>query len=225
MSDRPGRYLEVRRNSIAIVLIAAFAVGLMLIMMGLFSWPMILPGLLLILYFDGQTKDGRLLDPTSWVRGLHGERAVAKALERLPAGYRVIHDLDIGRGNVDHVVIGPTGVFAIETKAWSGRLLARAGRLLHNGRDAAETRRQAVSGALAVRRHLDAAGMSHTWVEAIIVSTRALVENGELELPQTKVLDVNALVPHIERSRQSLSPEQVARAADAVTRPLGTLSA
>lgn len=49
-----------------------------------------------------------------------GERAVGQFLERLRAdGYEVFHDL-IGDGfNVDHVLIGPAGVFTIETKCYS----------------------------------------------------------------------------------------------------------
>lgn len=49
-----------------------------------------------------------------------GEKAVGQHLEALRAsGYSVFHDL-IGDGfNVDHVIVGPAGVFTIETKAWS----------------------------------------------------------------------------------------------------------
>jgi hypothetical protein len=53
-------------------------------------------------------------------QGIDGERAVGQYLERLRSGgYEVFHDL-IGEGfNVDHVAIGPAGVFTIETKTWS----------------------------------------------------------------------------------------------------------
>lgn len=52
--------------------------------------------------------------------GIEGEKAVGQFLERLrERGYQVFHDL-IGAGfNVDHVVIGPAGVFTVETKTWS----------------------------------------------------------------------------------------------------------
>ena len=54
--------------------------------------------------------------------GLVGERVVADALEPLKeSGYRVFHDIPAQGAtkafNLDHVVVGPTGVFAIETKA------------------------------------------------------------------------------------------------------------
>ena len=58
--------------------------------------------------------------------GLFGERIVAEHLEPLKAsGHRVFHDVPAEvpltrfakrPGNIDHVVVGPAGVFAIETK-------------------------------------------------------------------------------------------------------------
>jgi len=53
-------------------------------------------------------------------QALDGERAVGQYLELLgQRGYRVFHDL-LGSGfNVDHVLIGPAGIFTIETKTWS----------------------------------------------------------------------------------------------------------
>jgi hypothetical protein len=53
-------------------------------------------------------------------QGIEGEKAVGQYLEGLREnGYQVFHDL-IGTGfNVDHVLIGPGGVFTIETKTWS----------------------------------------------------------------------------------------------------------
>jgi hypothetical protein len=53
--------------------------------------------------------------------GLLGEQAMAEQLQPLWAdGYRLFHDLPCEKGhrkwNIDHVVVGPAGVFAIETK-------------------------------------------------------------------------------------------------------------
>lgn len=49
--------------------------------------------------------------------GLEGELAVAEELSQLGrAGFHVFHDLPAEGFNIDHVVLGPTGLFAVETK-------------------------------------------------------------------------------------------------------------
>jgi len=60
----------------------------------------------------------RLRDIRSYRMGLLGEQAMAEQLQRLlPLGYQVFHDVPgDGKWNVDHVIVGPAGVFAIETK-------------------------------------------------------------------------------------------------------------
>jgi hypothetical protein len=49
--------------------------------------------------------------------GRDGERAVAEILDGLrKEGYAVLHDIVAGDFNVDHVVLSPRGIYAIETK-------------------------------------------------------------------------------------------------------------
>jgi Nuclease-related domain len=59
----------------------------------------------------------------TWQRGAHGERRTARLLDRLTRdGYVVFHDLAVpdSPANVDHLVIGPSGVFVIASKQWTG---------------------------------------------------------------------------------------------------------
>src|SRR6266540_4707879 len=60
----------------------------------------------------------------TWQRGAHGERHTARLLDRLTRdGYVVFHDLAMPgntSANVDHLLIGPTGVFVIDSKQWTG---------------------------------------------------------------------------------------------------------
>jgi hypothetical protein len=37
-------------------------------------------------------------------------------------GWFALHDVHLDRGNIDHVLIGPAGIFTIETKSHRGRL-------------------------------------------------------------------------------------------------------
>lgn len=59
-----------------------------------------------------------LLNIRNYRRGLLGEQAMAEYLQPLLAqGYQVFHDIPgSGKWNIDHVAVGPAGVFAIETK-------------------------------------------------------------------------------------------------------------
>lgn len=69
-------------------------------------------------------------DPERWLRGAAGEVATARLLERLPRrDWVVFHDLAVpgSRANIDHVAIGRTGVWVIDTKTTRGR--ARRGLL------------------------------------------------------------------------------------------------
>lgn len=66
-------------------------------------------------------------------RGAAGEGAVALVLADFPDEFCVINDLTTPFGNLDHVVIGPTGVFLIDAKNWRGVVSADGkGELLHN---------------------------------------------------------------------------------------------
>ena len=53
-------------------------------------------------------------------QGIEGEQVVGQSLERLRVtGYEVFHDIPGDGHNIDHVLVGPGGVFAIETKTIS----------------------------------------------------------------------------------------------------------
>jgi hypothetical protein len=72
----------------------------------------------------------------TWQRGAHGEQRTARLLDRLTRdGYVVFHDLALpgSPANVDHLVIGPSGVLVIDSKQWSGSVQQGAdGLVWHN---------------------------------------------------------------------------------------------
>ncbi len=52
--------------------------------------------------------------------GYEGEIAVGQELNQLMRdGFYVYHDFFVDKFNIDHIVVGPSGVFAVETKARS----------------------------------------------------------------------------------------------------------
>lgn len=64
----------------------------------------------------------------AWLTGAEGEELTGKFLRPLEKqGFRVIDDRLIphSRANIDHIVVGPPGVFTIETKNYAGRVRIR----------------------------------------------------------------------------------------------------
>ena len=66
-------------------------------------------------------------------RGAHAEEVVAEGLMNLPKGYHVFHDIEFDGFNIDHVVVGPGGIFLVETKSHTGTITAQGDTLLLNG--------------------------------------------------------------------------------------------
>lgn len=99
------------------------------------GWALVLLGLLLL-----SVMTLRYRRAGAYFIGARGEQAVARVLEQLPVDYTVFHGLRLpgaaaGPGaDLDHVVLGPSGIVVIETKCWSGRVTLEAGQLRYNGR-------------------------------------------------------------------------------------------
>lgn len=57
---------------------------------------------------------------TTYKLGRDGERVTAELLDELRAtGHKIYHDIQTGQGNIDHVIVGPKGIFTVETKTRS----------------------------------------------------------------------------------------------------------
>jgi hypothetical protein len=82
----------------------------------------------------GKFADRLERDRINFRKGAVGEALVGDVLDRFPDDYRVIHDLTTSFGNIDHVVVGPSGAYVIDTKNWKGVVTADGkGGLLLNG--------------------------------------------------------------------------------------------
>ena len=87
-------------------------------------------------------------DAVAWRRGAAGERRTAQLLAPLERqGWAVLHDLAVpgSRANLDHLVIGPGGVFMIDSKHYRGRLQLDSFRQLWHGHYPLAPTLQAVS--------------------------------------------------------------------------------
>ena len=92
---------------------------------------------LVTLYFCGRWMLDKFTLRRDCHLGLLGEKIVAEAILPLAAeGCRIFHDVPTGEFNIDHVIVAPTGVFAIETKtrrAGRGRPDRRPDEIIYDG--------------------------------------------------------------------------------------------
>ncbi len=100
-------------------------------------------------------------------------------------GWRVIHDASLGRGNVDHIVIGPAGVFTIETKSHPGPV--RVARVHGATLNQAQAQRRAIERVTGVE------------VEPLIVFSRAWVDRPMARRKGVRVLPARMLVGYLTR--------------------------
>lgn len=113
----------------------------------------------------------------SWFKGAIGERQVAAQLEALGPDCTVLHAVPVGKGStdIDHVVVGPTGVFSINTKNHSGHAVWAGGRtLMVNGQRTPHLHRALAEGERATALLSAAAG------GPILVQPILVVEAAEL---------------------------------------------
>uniref|UniRef100_A0A942YBG0 NERD domain-containing protein n=1 Tax=Neobacillus citreus TaxID=2833578 RepID=A0A942YBG0_9BACI len=122
-------------------------------------------------------------DARSWYKGALGERRVARELESLGPEFTVLHAVPIGKRStdIDHVVIGPTGVFSINTKNHSGHSVWVGGRsLMVNGQRTPHVLRALDEG----RRATDL--LSHAAGGPVLVQPLLVVAADELRFGKTQ---------------------------------------
>jgi hypothetical protein len=109
----------------------------------------------------------------SWREGAEGERRTHEEIGRL--GWHVVEDVDTGHGNYDHILVGPAGVYFLETKNQSGIVEIRNEEAwLHRRHDPErdsrlDLRRQVLSGSAAVSEEIERRCGQSAWVNAVVV--------------------------------------------------------
>jgi Nuclease-related domain len=144
----------------------------------------------------------RASQPTrAWRDGAHGERATASRLRRLERqGYVVLHDLQVpgSRANVDHLAVGPAGVFVIDSKRYSGRLsLGPDGMLWYGRYPLAQQLATAVWTSLRVAEALQLPPEEP--IVPLLVIHRAAVPWGGLTVAGVQVIPPSALADTLGR--------------------------
>jgi hypothetical protein len=158
-------------------------------------------------------------DSRPWYLGALGELDVANRLDQLGPGWTVLHSVPIGtRGSdIDHVVVGPAGVFTINTKFHEGaNVWVGSRRLLVNGQKT-DHLRNAHYEAQRVRRLLERALARPVPVTGLIalVGIRRLTFKSRPE--GAVVLRAGELVRWLNRQPTAFAPEQLALATSVVS--------
>jgi hypothetical protein len=151
----------------------------------------------------------------AWQRGAAGERRTARLLNRLEQqGWVALHDLAVpgSRANVDHLVIGPGGIFVIDSKQYRGRLrLDSSGRLWHGRYPLASTLQAVSFEADQAAQVLPNPGVA---VVPIVAVHGAQVPWGKVVTDGVPVVAAKRLPSMLRALPAVLGPERVADLAD-----------
>jgi hypothetical protein len=154
-------------------------------------------------------------DAIAWRRGAVGKRRTARLLAPLERqGWAILHDLAIpgSRANLDHLVIGPGGVFVIDSKQYRGRLqLDRFGRLWHGHFPLAPALRAVSFEADQAARVLRDPGMA---VVPIVAVHGVQVPWGKVVTQGVPVVAAKRLPSMLRQLPAVLGPERVAALAN-----------
>jgi hypothetical protein len=113
----------------------------------------------------------------SWNKGIKRESIVAEHLNQLPKDYFIFNDVKFpgSYGNLDHIVIGPNGIYVIETKNYSGFFIVRGKEWFYKSGKYTEKAhsqpgKQVMANAMSLRKFLidNGVNMEGVWVNSIV---------------------------------------------------------
>jgi hypothetical protein len=130
LSADPRRRVWVWRAVIAVAILVGLSIP--------GYWLLGLTLAVLVVIADTIIRSRRVFAGPAAVRQAAARRSTCRQLDKLErAGYRAVHDIAIPgtEDQIDHLVMGPAGVFAIDSEAWDKRLPVRTrnGRQLWHG--------------------------------------------------------------------------------------------
>ena len=144
--------------------------------------------------------------------GWQGEKQVIKLLNsKLNDDYYLINNLYLrnGGGDIDHVVLGPNGVFVLETKNWSGNITCNGDSWQRSGNRHIDSSpsRQLKRNIARIKEVIDSSPSLRPlgiWVEGIMVFTN---KNSKLQInnPTVTILKLPQLPNYISTHKGSNS--------------------
>lgn len=221
------------------VLLASLATVLC-IMSGFLVTPWLFLGALIAIFLGSRAAIKRKILTTGQV----GEEVTAQALAALPKGYVVLHDLFLYDGprtaQIDHLVLGPNGIFLFETKNHQGVIYGnpeqvywvhKKPRLDNEINKIYNPIKQAQSHAYVLRGLINnnsstIFGNRHAarylWVQPVVVfanpNTEVYIEPGDTGKQNTPIIRPNEIVDWVlnYQARFMLTEDQVARMTEVI---------
>ncbi|MEL4320318.1 nuclease-related domain-containing protein [Leifsonia sp. YIM 134122] len=166
---------------------------------------------------------GQYAEMRSWHTGAIGERRVAGVLSQLGPEWTVLHSVPVGSdgSDIDHVLIGPPGVFTLNTKHHPGKAVWVAGRAFRVSNRPQHYLTNAAHEAGRAERLLSHAGGLSVDVFGIIVVVGAnltIRAEPEVDGALVDVVSDDELLSFLRTHRRNYSDEQVAQIAAAAAR-------
>lgn len=184
--------------------------SLLLLALGIFIWGVGLGLLILAVYeavFDKELD--KQLDKA--FIGAQAEVKVSEFLQGLPYGYAVFNDSECPMGNIDHIVVGLTGVFMIETKSHKGIITLSKDEkiLLHNHLPFEKNvLKQIFSQLFWLREELNYMGKGAPFIHALMVFTDAVVDV-DRPIKNVSIINKDSLIEHITTKGGKLKHEDL----------------
>jgi hypothetical protein len=181
---------------------------------------------------------------SNYKSGLEAENLVTQSLQGLDSNYSLINDIKLpdSYGNIDHIVLGPNGIFVIETKNYGGQVICNGDKWIRHygeglkinmrgrtywkpsrGYDLGSPSKQVKRNAVRIKQTRETSKIFgrplNVWVEGVAVFTNPEVE---LQLSNTTVpiLQVDELHDYIEnkKSRIKFSKQELESIGKAILR-------
>lgn len=164
---------------------------------------------------------GRRQSTEAWAKGAAGERATGSALDALPSGFVALHDLKMpgSRGNIDHLVVGPTGAFTVETKNYEAGVVLKSGKATRAGRSLDTVIDQATRQAEAMTYALDLDVRPIVCVHGGPVRIQGFFQKPTVS--GVRFCSGKNLARLLSKGPSILSPEQITKATGIAPAPVG----
>lgn len=151
--------------------------------------------------------------PMNWLRGAEGECRTARALDDLSDDFVVYHDFHIKKRdgsratwNIDHIVVGPTGLYVVDSKNHRASSVG----LDDVKRHAVHVLRQALDVRDWVISRLPSDSTISLFVRGVVVYARGEVMIERLAKKEVWILPVEVVSRRLQEAKRRLTPTDVA---------------